>query len=101
MVGRYYANWRSLFSGSMVNTYSVGNQIKIEGIIVSMDVLVNGDLQALTKGTSLQNLLVSLQMSQGRIAVEINGQIIPKSRFQQHQLRDGDKIEIVQAIGGG
>ena len=47
------------------------------------------------------DLLVSLEMTQGQIAVELNGEIIPKSTFQQQQLSDGDKIEIVQAIGGG
>jgi len=40
-------------------------------------------------------------MTRGRIAVELNGEIVPKSSFQQHLLKDGDKIEIVQAIGGG
>ena len=47
------------------------------------------------------DLLVNIEMTQGQIAVELNGEIIPKSTFQQQQLSDGDKIEIVQAIGGG
>ncbi|NKB34615.1 MAG: sulfur carrier protein ThiS [Pseudomonadales bacterium] len=66
-----------------------------------MEVIVNGDQQVLAPASSVMDLLESLQMTQGRIAVELNGKIIPKSTFQQHQLNDGDKIEIVQAIGGG
>ena len=62
---------------------------------------MNGDQQVIATASSLQDLLESLQMTRGRIAVELNGEIVPKSSFQQHLLKDGDKIEIVQAIGGG
>ncbi|MDD9890931.1 MAG: sulfur carrier protein ThiS [Gammaproteobacteria bacterium] len=66
-----------------------------------MQITVNGDQQVIGAASSLQDLLESLQMTNGRIAVELNGEIVPKSSFQRHVLRDGDKIEIVQAIGGG
>lgn len=66
-----------------------------------MEVFVNGDQQVIDPASSIQDLLESLKMTKGRIAVELNGEIVPKSTFQQHQLNDGDKIEIVQAIGGG
>lgn len=66
-----------------------------------MEVIVNGNQQRLNPASSLQDLLETLQLTQGRIAVELNGEIVPKSSFRQHQLNEGDKIEIVQAIGGG
>ena len=66
-----------------------------------MDLIINGDQRLIDSSYSLMDLLVSLEMTQGHIAVELNGEIIPKSTFQQQQLSDGDKIEIVQAIGGG
>ena len=66
-----------------------------------MEVIINGDQHLIDSSYSLMDLLVSLEMTQGHIAVELNGEIIPKSTFQQQQLSDGDKIEIVQAIGGG
>jgi len=66
-----------------------------------MQITVNGDQQVIGAASSLQDLLESLQMTNGRLAVELNGEIVPKSSFQRHVLRDGDKIEIVQAIGGG
>ena len=66
-----------------------------------MELSINGDQRLIDSSYSLMDLLVSLEMTQGHIAVELNGEIIPKSTFQQQQLSDGDKIEIVQAIGGG
>ncbi|MBS25232.1 MAG: thiamine biosynthesis protein ThiS [Gammaproteobacteria bacterium] len=66
-----------------------------------MEVIINGDQHLIDSSNSLMDLLVSLEMTQGQIAVELNGEIIPKSTFEQQQLSDGDKIEIVQAIGGG
>ena len=66
-----------------------------------MELIINGDQHLIDSSYSLMDLLVSLEMTQGHIAVELNGEIIPKSTFQQQQLSDGDKIEIVQAIGGG
>jgi len=66
-----------------------------------MEVIINGDQHLIDSSYSLMDLLVSLEMTQGQIAIELNGEIIPKSTFQQQQLSDGDKIEIVQAIGGG
>lgn len=51
--------------------------------------------------STLQALLESLDMTRGRVAVEINQEIIPRSQHVEHVLKDGDKIEIVHAIGGG
>lgn len=66
-----------------------------------MELIINGDQRLIDSSYSLMDLLLSLEMTQGHIAIELNGEIIPKSTFQQQQLSDGDKIEIVQAIGGG
>ena len=66
-----------------------------------MELIINGDQRLIDSSYSLMDLLLSLEMTQGHIAVELNGEIIPKSTFQQQQLSDGDKNEIVQAIGGG
>ena len=66
-----------------------------------MVVIINGDQHLIDSSNSLMDLLVSLEMTQRQIAVELNGEIIPKSTFEQQQLSDGDKIEIVQFIGGG
>ncbi len=66
-----------------------------------LTVTVNATEHQLDSATSLQQLLEQLALGGGRIAVEINGEIVPRSQFAAHPLQDGDKIEIVQAIGGG
>jgi len=66
-----------------------------------MHVIVNGTCHEFDTNTNLQQLLEWLKIAKGRIAIELNGEIVPKSQFYQRQLNSGDKIEIVQAIGGG
>lgn len=66
-----------------------------------MNILVNGEPMALAEKSSVQDLLAQLEMTTGRVAVEVNTDIVPRSLHQQHQLHDGDRVEIVHAIGGG
>lgn len=66
-----------------------------------MEITVNGDQHRFESEISLQQLLEHLGIGQGRIAIELNGEIVPKSSFPQRLLRGGDTMEIVQAIGGG
>jgi len=66
-----------------------------------MHISLNGEDKSLDENTSLQQLLGSLNLEGKRLAVEINGDIIPKSQHQSRLIQEGDKIEIVQAIGGG
>ena len=67
-----------------------------------MQVVVNGAQHEIDSGTNLAQLLEQLTVNgKGRIAIEINGEIVPRSSFKVHKLQSGDAIEIVQAIGGG
>ena len=66
-----------------------------------MRISLNGEDKSLDENTSLQQLLGTLNLEGKRLAVEINGDIIPKSQHQSRLIHEGDKIEIVQAIGGG
>lgn len=50
---------------------------------------------------TLADLVRDLAMEGKRIAVEKNGEIVPKSRYADTSLSDGDRIEIVGAVGGG
>lgn len=62
---------------------------------------VNGTPHNVPTDTSVAQLLTLLNVSAGPIAVEVNGEIVPRSTFDSHQLQEHDRIEIVQAIGGG
>lgn len=65
-----------------------------------MEVLLNGDSYSIDKICTIENLITSLKLD-GKFAIEINQNIIPRSEYLETELRAGDKIEIVQAIGGG
>ena len=65
-----------------------------------MQVVINGRNVSIDTGRSVADLVESLELH-GKIAVEINRRIIPRSQFDAHTISEGDVIEIVQAIGGG
>ena len=67
----------------------------------SIQISVNGEARQINTATSLQQLIGDMELSQQRIAVELNHEIVPHSDYPSQQLQDGDKIEIVRAIGGG
>ncbi len=67
----------------------------------SIQISVNGEARKINTTTSLQQLIGDLDLSQQRIAVELNHEIVPHTDYPSHQLQAGDTIEIVRAIGGG
>ena len=64
-------------------------------------VTVNGTAHRLEQALSCQQLLERLSLAGKRVALERNGEIVPRSRHSTEALADGDKIEIVAAVGGG
>ncbi len=66
-----------------------------------MKILLNGEERVLIEPTTVAQLLDQIGLAQKRVAVEINMEIVPRSEHPVHALRDSDRVEIVQAIGGG
>lgn len=66
-----------------------------------MQIQLNGELRVFTPGLTVAQLIDALSLSERRIAVERNERIVPKSEHASVCLTDGDRIEIVHAIGGG
>jgi sulfur carrier protein len=66
-----------------------------------MQVIINGEGHTFNDGILLSTLLTQLEISGKRIAVEINESIVPKSQHDATVIHQGDKIEIIHAIGGG
>ncbi|CAG1009639.1 Sulfur carrier protein ThiS [Burkholderiales bacterium] len=62
---------------------------------------VNGAPRPLAREASLADLVRDLALEGRRIAVEVNGEIVPRSRYAETRLAAGDRIEIVGAVGGG
>ena len=66
-----------------------------------MKILVNGERISLPEDSSIEGLIVHLSYQNQRIAIEINESIIPKSNHSSFILQDLDKVEIINAVGGG
>ncbi len=64
-------------------------------------IILNGENKQIDNSTTIKQLLKSLDLTNKRLAVEINQEIVPFSNFSSHILNEHDKVEIVQAIGGG
>lgn len=66
-----------------------------------MRLTVNGEMREAPPGASIADLLASLGIEGGRVAVERNREIAPKSLWATTLLGEGDQVEIVQFVGGG
>ena len=64
-------------------------------------VTVNGAAHRFERPLDVSALLSSLNLAGGKVAVERNGEIVPKSAHAATLLADGDRLEIVVAVGGG
>lgn len=67
----------------------------------TLRILFNGEPRDLPADADLPMLLEREGLAGHRVAVEINGEILPRSRHAAHALVDGDRIEVVHALGGG
>ena len=66
-----------------------------------MEIIVNGETRQVAPGTTVAQLIDLLEMGGRRVAVELNLEILPRSAHGSRRLQAGDRLEIVQAIGGG
>ena len=66
-----------------------------------MQIIVNGEQRDVTDGLTAEQLVTDMDIAGKRIAMEVNLEIVPRSRYSEHILNAGDKIEIVHAVGGG
>lgn len=69
-----------------------------------MNLYINGqnrEFSELDAEPALVRLVDLLEMKADRIAIERNGDIVPRAAWEQVSLQDGDKLEIVQFVGGG
>ena len=62
---------------------------------------LNGDTYEINYGTDLNELLNKLKIQKGKVAIEVNGEIVEKNKYPNLILNKDDKVEIVHFIGGG
>jgi thiamine biosynthesis protein ThiS len=66
-----------------------------------MKLTINGAERSFDSVSTMSDLLAQLGLKPDRVAVELNRELIPRHRWAQTQLADGDKLEIVHFVGGG
>jgi sulfur carrier protein len=66
-----------------------------------MKIVLNGEERQFDTPLTLAQLLEELGLAGHRVAVEVNREIVPRSRHGEHVLKDSDRVEVVRAIGGG
>jgi sulfur carrier protein len=67
----------------------------------AVNVVVNGRSETLPRGLTVAELLARLKLPAKGVAVEVNEQIVPRTRHAEHQLSEGDRLEVVSLVGGG
>ena len=66
-----------------------------------ISVFINGATHNFESVISVADLIQKMELGNKRVALERNGEIVPRSQFAKQLLADGDKLEIVVAVGGG
>jgi len=66
-----------------------------------MEILLNGQSCPIRDGATLDDLLREQGLAERRVAIEVNGEIVPRGRRAEHVLLPADRVEIVHALGGG
>lgn len=66
-----------------------------------LKITLNGETREMATGCTVSDVLAANGYAGRKVAVEINREIVPKSQHEGHALRDGDRVEIVHALGGG
>lgn len=66
-----------------------------------MNLVVNGERFESSDHISIRSLVDSLELSEKRVAVELNGAVVRRSEWDSVRLSEGDKVEIVHFVGGG
>lgn len=66
-----------------------------------MKILLNGAGYELAPEATISDLVSALDLAGRRMAVEVNGEVVPASKHDAHRFDEGDRVELISAIGGG
>ncbi len=66
-----------------------------------MQIYINGEEKTVAEQCSMAALIEQLALTGKRIAIEVNEELVPRSAFEQHLIQANDRIEIINAVGGG
>jgi thiamine biosynthesis protein ThiS len=66
-----------------------------------IEIIVNGDAHRVNPGARVTDLIKQLELTQERLAIELNLSILPRAKWAETELKAGDSLEIVHFVGGG
>ncbi len=66
-----------------------------------LEIIVNGESRTTAAGASIAELLQELELAGRPVAVEVNRELVPRTRHAEHRLQAGDQLEVVTLVGGG
>lgn len=66
-----------------------------------MKIVINGETKEVDEKLTARALLHSLNLADKKLALEVNEEIVPRSKFSEFMFQPGDRVEIIHAIGGG
>jgi sulfur carrier protein len=79
----------------------INGSMSEQPVSAALEIVVNGAPQRVHPGCTVATLLSDLDMAGRRVAVARNRAIVPRSRFELETLCEGDRVEILEAVGGG
>ncbi len=72
-----------------------------DAVFYFMRLTINGEVMDTIRAATVQELLDEMKITPGRVAVEVNLNVVRKAEYETYRLRDGDAVEIVNFVGGG
>jgi sulfur carrier protein len=66
-----------------------------------MQIYLNGEEKQIPADLDMAGLIALLELTDQRIAVEVNEELVPRSAFSGHKISAEDRVEIIHAVGGG
>ena len=66
-----------------------------------MQYVLNGEARSAGAPLSVLELLTRFELLKRRVAVAVNAEVVPRSRFADVWIREGDRVEVIHAVGGG
>ncbi|OGP13514.1 MAG: thiamine biosynthesis protein ThiS [Deltaproteobacteria bacterium RIFCSPLOWO2_02_FULL_50_16] len=69
--------------------------------VKSLNIFINNELKSVEKQIDLKSFMTSLPLPHASVALALNGEVVPRSQWSKTPLKEGDHIEILQAVGGG
>jgi len=62
---------------------------------------LNGESRSVAKDHSVHDLVNALSLTNQALAIAVNREVVPHAQWATHRFSDGDKVDVVRAIGGG